>query len=266
MLESLINVLLIGFFAGIIFSIPVAGPINVLIMSNALSGRLRYCIRTAMGASVIEFFYVLIIVFGIASLFQFYEPFIPYLLIVGSIVLLIVGVRIAKTDLSNTNIKDKTLLDDKDKNRGGFRTGILINLTNPSLFIGWLTSSFLVFSFASSIGINTGGLDLLVNRNVNSFKEITSTQFEDFNDISDEHDEGESDNGGSAAHPLLLSLVYATAVAFGSYVYLYYYAKFIVKHRLKININIINKVVRGLGGVLILLSVYLAYKGFDILL
>jgi len=112
-----------------------------------------------------EFFYVLIVVYGITALYTLYKPFVPYLLIAGSIILVFVGIKIIKTKLDVNNLESKTIMKDKIKNKGGFRTGILVNLTNPSLFLGWLISTFVVFSFASSIGLNTGGLDLIVNQN-----------------------------------------------------------------------------------------------------
>jgi len=82
MIESLITVVLIGFSAGFIFSMPIAG---IIITSNALKGNLKFCLRTASGASIIEFFYVLIAVFGLAMLFSLYSSIVPYVLIVGSI-------------------------------------------------------------------------------------------------------------------------------------------------------------------------------------
>ena len=97
MLESLITVILVGFSAGFIFSMPIAGPISIIITSNALKGNLKFCIRTALGASVIEFIYVLVAVLGLSALVTVYSDLIPYLLLVGSIFIFIVGIRIIKS-------------------------------------------------------------------------------------------------------------------------------------------------------------------------
>lgn len=149
-MDSVLNLSLIGLLAGFILSIPVAGPINILITTNALLGKLRYCIMVAIGASIIEFFYVLIIVFGIVSLYELYEPFVPYLIFAGSIILLIVGARVMRTKFDLTNVNLKEIVKDKIANKGGLTTGIFINLTNPSLFLGWISSTFIIFSLASS--------------------------------------------------------------------------------------------------------------------
>ena len=166
MIESFITVVLIGFSAGFVFSMPIAGPISIIITSNALKGNLKFCIRTALGASIIEFFYVLIAVFGLSVLFSLYSSIIPYVLIVGSIFLLAIGIKIFRTNIKLEDIERSYNNDEKEEKNGGLRTGLIINLTNPSLFFGVLTSSFLVLSFASSIGLSTGGLDLLVQKKV----------------------------------------------------------------------------------------------------
>lgn len=104
MTESFITVLLIGFFAGFIFAMPIAGPISILITSNALKGKLRFCVRTAIGASIVEFFYVLVAVFGLAILFSFYNSIIPYMLVLGSVFMLFVGIKVFNNKLELKDI------------------------------------------------------------------------------------------------------------------------------------------------------------------
>ncbi|MBL1212592.1 MAG: LysE family transporter [Ignavibacteriae bacterium] len=260
MIESIITLTIIGFTAGFIFSIPVAGPINIIITTNALAGKFRYCMRTALGACIMEFFYVLIVVYGITALYALYKPFIPYLLIAGSIILVFVGIKITKTKLDVKNLESKTIMKDKIRNKGGFRTGVFVNLTNPSLFLGWLISTFIVFSFASSVGLNTGGLDLIVNQNVESLKELTGDdEFEGLNDIDIEETDTKAGEGEKLSS-ILLAVIYALAVALGSYIWLYVYSKLIVKYRQKFNINLLTKIIQGLGICLIGISFYLAYR------
>jgi len=258
---AFINLILIGFFAGFLFSIPVAGPINIIITSNALGGRLRYCLRMAVGSSIIEFFYVMIIVYGISALYDLYQPLIPYLLLFGSVILILVGLRLLKMKLDFDNVDSEKVISDKIKNKGGMRTGIFVNLTNPSLFLGWLTSTFIIFSFVSSIGINTGGLDLLVNKNLSAFKEIT-------NDVKDEISSPDSTASVKEQipsevqnlHPLLLSSIYSVSVAFGSFAWLFLYSKNLVKYRNKFKIQFLNITIKFLSYVLIALGIYLIYK------
>ena len=99
MIESLITISLVGLLAGFILSMPIAGPISILITSNALKGRTRYCYLATIGASFADFFYVFIAVFGLTKLYTLYKPFIPYVLSVGALFLIFMGYKIFKTKI-----------------------------------------------------------------------------------------------------------------------------------------------------------------------
>jgi hypothetical protein len=64
----------------------------------------------------------------------------------------------------------------------------------------------------------------------------------------------------------LLSIVYAFSVAFGGFIWLVYFSKFIIKHRKRLNISIVNKIIKILGYCLIGIALYLVYKAIAILL
>jgi len=257
--EPVITIIIIGFISGFILSIPVAGPINILITTNALLGKLRYCIRVAIGASVIEFFYVLIIVFGIVSLYKVYKPFVPYIIIVGSVILIVIGIKVMRTKFDLTNINLKEIVKDRIANKGGLTTGILINITNPSLFLGWLSSTFVIFSLASSLNLNTGGLDLIVKENLDTIKKINS-QNESSQSIENNSVEYSNNNNNNELNPLVLSLIYASSLSFGSFVWLNFYSRIIVKYRNKLKIGLISWVIRLLGLGLIFIGIFLAYN------
>ncbi len=263
-MESAITILIMGFVAGFILSIPVAGPINILITSNALLGKLRYCIRVAIGSSVIEFFYVLVIVFGIVSLYKVYQPFVPYILIVGSVILVVVGIRVMRTKFDITNVNLKEIVKDRIANRGGFLTGILINITNPSLFLGWLSSTFVIFSLASSLNLNTGGLDLIVKENLDTLKEINSHN--NNNHKINDHiiERFKNHNHKDELNPFALSFIYAGSLSIGSLVWLNLYARLIVRFRNKLKISLISWTIRLLGLGLILIGSFLAYNSIKI--
>jgi len=257
--EPVITIITIGFISGFILSIPVAGPINILITTNALLGKLRYCIRVAIGASVIEFFYVLIIVFGIVSLYEVYKPFVPYIIIVGSVILIVIGIKVMRTKFDLTNINLKEIVKDRIANKGGLTTGILINITNPSLFLGWLSSTFVIFSLASSLNLNTGGLDLIVKENLDSIKKINS-QNKSGQSIEKNFVEDSNNRNNNELNPLVLSLIYASSLSIGSFIWLNFYSRIIVKYRTKLKIGLISLVIRSLGLGLIFIGVFLAFN------
>jgi threonine/homoserine/homoserine lactone efflux protein len=260
MLESIITISIVGLIAGIIFSVPVAGPVSIIIISKALEGKLRFCQRTAIGAAIVEFLYVFIVVYGIAALYTYYQPIIPYLLMIGAIFVLLVSIKIIRKQVDLESFDATKIITDKIENRGGMRTGIFINLTNPSLFIGWLVASFITFSFVSSIGFNTGGLDILLNANVNSVSEITGTEFENLDSLYIPQENINSETVTDSLPVIILSLVFAFSVGLGALVWLDQLARLIIRYRDKIKVHVLNKLIQFLGVVLFFLGLYLAYQ------
>jgi len=264
MVESIFTIFIAGLIAGIIFSTPVAGPISILIVSKALEGKLRYCQRTAIGAAIVEFLYVFIVVYGIAALYSFYQPFVPYLLIIGSFIVILVGFKIVRQPIDLESFDSTKIITDKIENRGGMRTGIIINLTNPTLFIGWLVASFITLSIASSLGLNTGGLDIILNENVNSVSEMAGTEFEDLETFKGEEQNMNTDVIPTSPPTIILSLVFAFSVGLGVLVWFDQLSRLIIKHRDKINVHVLNKLILFLGIILFFLGGYLAYQAIII--
>jgi threonine/homoserine/homoserine lactone efflux protein len=269
MAESIITILIVGFIAGFVFSIPIAGPISILITSNALKGRYRYCVRAGVGASIGETLYVFLAVYGIAIMYTLYKPFVPYILMVGAIFLSFVGIKIVRTNLDLENLSDSGIVTDKLKNSGGFRTGLILIVTNPSLIVGWLTSSFLVFSFISSIGLNTGGLDIMISDNVNSISKIATEKLPQVGQLKVGIEQAAKEvaaKGEVAMSKLLLSILYSVSVAFGAFFWFLNFTKFLIRNRKRLNVKVLNRVIQVLGIALIGISVYLAVEGLMIII
>lgn len=264
MTESFITILMLGLFAGFFFSVPIAGPISILITSNALKGRLRYCLRTALGGAIIETIYVFISVYGITSLYNYYQNAIPVILIVGSLFLLFVAYKVFKSKVNLEDIGRSETRNIED-NKGGFRTGVILNFSNPSLFLGWFTSSFLLISFASSIGLNTGGMDILLYENVTSIEEITGELIEPFDEFGLTIEDNQEQPVRESFSTFVLSLTYAVMVGIGSFIWFYLLSKLLISFREKINIIWLNGLVKTLGIFLFGIGFYLIYTGIIML-
>ncbi len=263
MLVDILTVGFTGLLVGVFFSMPIAGPISIIITSNALKGKLLFCQRTALGAAIVETVYVLIAVYGIATLYAYYKPVIPYVLVIGSIFIFSIAIKIIRTKLRVDKMSPETLSFDKVRNRGGFRTGMLLNLTNPTLFIGWLVSSFMVFSFLASIGLQTGGLEQALNNNIEAVSKIAGDEFKK-PELPDKPVKVQpSENSKSSL--ILLSVIYAFTVGLGGFLWFYFYSKFIVAHREKLNLHFLNRLIQILGIFLAGLALYLFYQGLKLL-
>jgi threonine/homoserine/homoserine lactone efflux protein len=279
MTESLITMSIAGLLAGFIFSMPIAGPISILVTSNAFEGRSRYCNLVTIGASIADFIYVFIAIFGLTKFYSLYKPAIPYLLIAGALFLLYTGYKTIKTkiDLEHLELEDKQLSEKiKKKEKGGFYTGFMINFLNPTLFIGWLTSSFFMISFIASLGFNTGGLDTIIHQNVKEINNIVDKKIENpqvFSNIQLEKIRSrnrEMQKKEPVSLPkhfhLLISTCYAFFLSVGSIIWFYLLAFVITRFRHRINIKIINGIVYSLGVLLGFIGIYFGYVAIRMLI
>ena len=243
MIESLITISIAGFLAGFIFSMPIAGPISILITSNALKGRLRYCNLVSLGASITDFTYVFIAVFGLTKLYSLYKPAIPYMFVAGSILFFFLGNKIIRTKIDLEHIEDKSLLPEKIKKKegGAFYTGFMISFFNPTLFLAVLTSSFFVISLLASMGLHTGGLAIKMDKNVKEISNIEGRKIENSQVLSLEQfdkfqtrkssDHQEEQTKFPAYFHLVISICYAFFLSVGSVIWFYLLAFLIVRFR-----------------------------------
>ena len=259
-----------GLLAGFIFSMPVAGPISILVTSNALKGRLRCCNLITIGASLADFVYVFIAIFGLTKLYSWYKPAMPYILFAGALFLLYIGYKTIQTNIDPESLKDKHLTEKFiNKDKGAFYTGCMINFLNPTLFIGWLTSSFFMISFIAALGFNTGGLDTIINENVKEINNIEGRKIENsqvFSSIpldkirAHKRDVIKSDPVRLPKHfHLLISVCYAFFLSVGSIIWFYLLAFMITRFRNRINLKIVNWIINGLGIVLCSFGIYFGF-------
>jgi len=277
MFESIITICITGLLAGFIFAMPIAGPISILITSNALKGRLLYCFRVSLGAAIADFTFVFIAVFGLTKLYSFYTPVIPYMFGAGFFFFLFLGYKIFKTKIDIEHLEDKTHLVAKieKRERGGFYTGLMISFLNPTLFIGSLTSSFFVITFIASLGFHTGGLASRLDQNVKEVTKIEGVVIENSNPPSIEkfdeiplpkrqNHEAEPTSFPPKFH-LVISICYAFFLATGSILWFYLLSFLIARFRFSINIKVIAGIIKGLGIILAVIGLYFGYKAVSLI-
>ena len=274
MVESIFSISVAGLLAGFIFSMPIAGPVSILITSNALKGRLRYCSLVSIGASFADFAYVFVAVFGLTRLYSLYKPAMPYIFTVGAIFFLFLGYMIIRTKIDIEHLEDKSHLTEKIKKmeKGAIYTGFMINFLNPTLFIGVLTSSFFVISLIASLGLHTGGLAGKIDQNVVEISNIEGRKIENSQVLSlDQFDNihvGKNKDRVQdhtiypAYFHLVISICYAFFISLGSIIWFFLMAFIIVRYRKRINIKVISVFVKSLGIMLCLFGLYFGYLAY----
>ena len=102
---------------------------------------------SCVGCTVIDLLVCFIAVHGATKVLGLYAAVIPFALLVGAGFLFIVGLRIVKArfDFNHLDVKQTGVMRFwKLQEKNGFWTGFLLNASNPSIFFGWLTSSFVI--------------------------------------------------------------------------------------------------------------------------
>lgn len=270
---SIITLSIVGLVVGFIFSMPIAGPISILITSNALNGRKRYCELAALGASFADFIYVFCAVYGLTRFYSFLKPAIPYVLLVGMIFLIYLGYKISKTKIDLEHLDETENMPKVKKEQNGFITGFLLNFLNPTLFFGWLTSSFIVISLVTSLGFSTGGLDQRVDKSFNSINKKgadtalrkKALSYLHLDSVKLVHTDQSVKENTSAYFSLLSSVLYAFFLSVGGVAWFFYLTFLLVKHRHRVNIKVINTLIRSLGYALYLFGLFLGYHAITLL-
>lgn len=271
MFENIVAISFIGFLIGFAFSIPIAGPLSIMITANALKGNKRFCLQANAGASLIVFIYVFIGVYGLTRLFIHYYSLIPFILLAGAFFLFFAGFKITRTNLSIEILEKGGVTARKNRKTNGFWTGFLINIINPYLFVGWLTSSFIAISFIASLGYNTGGIDTMIQENLTEVNKIENEERNDIKESSGLHTDIFEQSVKSQKdikkkslpryYPLLSSFSYAFFLTLGSISWFFILTGMLIKYRKKLDISVLNKIVRALGYILYLIGALVLYSG-----
>jgi threonine/homoserine/homoserine lactone efflux protein len=215
---------------------------------------------------------VFIAVYGLTKLYSFYKPVIPYIFSFGSILLLFLGYRIFKTKIDIEHLEDKSHILEKikKKEKGAFYTGFMINFFNPTLFIGWLTSSLLVITLLAAMGFHTGGLAVTIDQNAKEIGSIQGSKIENSKSLNIQQLEKiqlpklknhkEEPTTFPPHFHLIISICFAFFISVGSIIWFYLLTYLIIRFRKRISINIISVFIKGLGVILCIFGLYFGYQ------
>ena len=144
----MIVALIIGFVFAFFGSIPIAGPIAVIVLSKGLQYRNRAGLFIAIGAAVAEAIYAFLAFWGFSAVLSRYPKLIPATRLVGCAILIGLGIYLAVR-----TPKSKEAAQSKDKSKVvGVRNillGFSMTVVNPTLLVTWTA----VVGAAHSTGI-----------------------------------------------------------------------------------------------------------------
>jgi threonine/homoserine/homoserine lactone efflux protein len=137
-----------GFVSGFFGSMPVTGPIALIVFRSSMRGHFSLAIRVVSGAAVAEeVIYCALATFDYIRIIAAYPFLAKYLRYIGVSFLVILGVFFLFQKLHLTAESAPVSL----RRSSGLISGFLIAILNPTLFLTWGSASSTIFSWFSSI-------------------------------------------------------------------------------------------------------------------
>ncbi len=130
MLLALLAGLLIGFFG----SMPIAGPVAVVVLDNGLQGRVRRALNIAIGAAVAETVYASMAFYGLSSVLAGHPSVLPAARLVGALLIVLLGGYF----LARRRPADEhASAPPRDAKRSALLIGFTMTAVNPTLLATW---------------------------------------------------------------------------------------------------------------------------------
>ena len=131
----MIVALLLGFVFGFVGSMPVAGPIGILLFSRGLQDRMRSGVYLAIGSALAESAYAYLAFWGFSELLTAHSWIEPISRGLAAVLLTALGLRflLKREDASEPQEKR----DQAVGNKRSFLLGVTVTALNPTLIATW---------------------------------------------------------------------------------------------------------------------------------
>jgi threonine/homoserine/homoserine lactone efflux protein len=137
---SFLAVSVVALVFAFVGSLPLAGPIALLVVSNGVDGRYREAFKIALGAALAEGVYAFLAFFGFATLLARYQLVLPISQGVTAVLLGGLGARFIFF-----KVERGTSREDRPQ-RAPFWVGLSISALNPTLLLTWSAVTTFLYS------------------------------------------------------------------------------------------------------------------------
>lgn len=135
---AVLVVCVVAFVFGFVGSMPLAGPIAVLVLSTAFRQKYGSAIALNVGASLAEGLYAFLAFWGFATFLARHEEIIPIAHAVTAVVLLALGVYFVFWKFRDTK--------KREEKQASFWVGFSISVLNPTLLVTWSAAVAWIYS------------------------------------------------------------------------------------------------------------------------
>ena len=126
---------LVGFAFGYLGSMPVAGPISVLVLHLGLAHDPRHALHVAVGGAVAESLYALVAFWGLSTILATYPVILPVSRLVGAGLLLALGLAMILRRVQGA-VPAPPPVPGRGRKRS-LALGFLVTAVNPTLIVTW---------------------------------------------------------------------------------------------------------------------------------
>lgn len=131
----MVSVAIAGLIFGFFGSMPLAGPISVLVFSRGVQGRLKTGFFTSIGASLAESIYAFAAFWGLSALLEEFPAIEPWSRGLAAVLLTYVGISL---------VREKGLpkaQEGRERKRHAVLVGFLVTALNPTLLATWTAAT-----------------------------------------------------------------------------------------------------------------------------
>jgi threonine/homoserine/homoserine lactone efflux protein len=136
---SFLAVSIVAMVFSFVGSLPLAGPIAVLVVSNGVNGRHRDALHIACGAAVAEGIYAFLAFWCFATFLARYPIVLPISHAVTAAILLSLGIYFIRFKLKEPH-------GEPPSKRGKFWVGFSVSILNPTLLATWSAVTTFLYS------------------------------------------------------------------------------------------------------------------------
>jgi len=161
---SIVFALLAGTVMGFVGSMPIAGPIAVLVLERGLIRRGREGLGVAIGAAAAESVYAFLAYWGLGTVLYASPALLRASRLVGAGVMITLGIYLATRKSAPRPTSDDLA---EGRKRRGFLLGLSVTFLNPTIIVSWtmvsatvhstgLVAPGLVSAIAFALGVGAG--------------------------------------------------------------------------------------------------------------
>lgn len=113
------------------------GPVNIMVIRNAIRRGFLVAFLTGMGAVIADAIFATVAAYGIGSVQHFITDYAKYLTVIGGLILVFMGIRLARTHITLAELA----LQEPPRRRQVFAkllTTFMLTITNPGVLFGFL--------------------------------------------------------------------------------------------------------------------------------